>query len=1233
MRNPVSRATKCLRIMAFLGAFLLAVTSLSYGQDTNASLSGTVTDPRNAVIPGAKLTITNQASGFQLNAEADAVGEYTFRNLTPGIYNLSVSALNFQSSLQKGIELALNQVARVDIHLTVGASDQTVTVTGDASLINYENPTLEGGVSPETLQDMPLTISGMPRSSIGLALLMPGVSTGSSGNAYEARVNGGMVTGDEALLDGATMTEGYMNQSGMVSLYEDFQMSPDMVSEVHVLTANYGAQYGSTTSGQLIVQSKAGGEHFHGAAFEYLRNDKLNATQYGASIVDGHVVKPKDKENNYGANVGGPIYLPWLHGANSSRKAYFYFNWEAYQDHGAPVVTPLSIASLNDRQGNFSNYKDSNGNLIPLYYPVVTDPSNPLFSHSGQLIPNNIIPATTWAQIEDPIAAAWVAAMPTPTNGNELNNYTPPNGGQGSLTNAENVYMTREDFNFRDSDHFYFTYWRQYSQPNLNTYLPKALSTADPAVPENAPLSRFNWEHTFSPVLTNHFTIGYLNRNEGYYALNAGSNLPTVAGVANSDLPEFTFGQYSQLGNSDGVSGNSLTARPTWAINDVFTWVEGKHTLTFGYEWRNAGGNLHNATNQGGTFGFAQSTTGITGTNSGDDMLSFMLGATSSASVEFVNVKSYYPRQFGSAAHVADAWRISHQLTFSYGIRWDYIAPSLEKANHFSFFDPNGANPDAINSAGQPLLGRLAFAGNGYGAASFGARYPENLDLYNFSPRVGFSYSVDPAGKTVVRAGYGIYYGQAFYPGWGGGMSLDGFNTDAQVSQIPTGNTQTPQVFLSHTGFAPFVPASKSNISASADNGISPLYRPQDANRRPYSSQWNLTLERELPNSFFLSASYVGTKGTHLPSDKSPLDIIDPFTGAFNTLASTPVNGPDGTQVLDTVLKANYNATVASDGYDGPTVFANAGVAVPYQNWNNQLLNCSPLLAQALLPYPQYCSTLQGLNEGHGNSIYNSFQGRLERHFRNNFYILGSLTLSKMFTDATDTTQSGNDGSGGDKMFSPFNIKPLRTIAEDNTPITFSLAFVYAFPFGHGERFLNTGPLAVAFGGWRIAPITRYEYGMPFSFHSNTCNVVSQTRQGCLPGILPGQQVLLHGRNGFNPQANGGQYINPNAFEPESNFSKFGYTGYGAGVTTDYGPNFRDTDFSLTKDAKFGERIGLKFTANFFNAFNNHYFVNQGNNTGASYAFNTTVGGNNFGQWNGQVSTPRTIQFAGRLEF
>jgi hypothetical protein len=486
-------------MLALLGVFLMAVTQRSFGQDTNASLSGTVTDPSGAAIPGAKLSLTNQATGFQSNFVSDGTGAYNFNNLTPGKYRLEVAAPGFKSTAQAGIELAVNQAARVEVHLEVGKTDETVTVTADTSLLNYDNQTLEGGVSPEALQSFPLTVSGAPRSSVAVAIMMPGVTSAGGGNAFNARINGGIITGDEALVDGATTIEGFMNQSGMVALQTDFGMSPDITSEVRVLTANYDAQYGDTTSGQLIITTKSGGEQFHGAAYEYLRNDAFNAFQYG---VPSGTRKPPDKENDYGANIGGPILLPKLHGQNSFLKGYFYFNWEGFQDHGGANSATLSIASAKARNGDFSGWGSQ------LYYPA--DPAK-YGVLAGQPIPGNQIDP----KFQDPIAQAWIAKEPTPTNGGETSNYFVPKSGQGSLTNSENVYFWRTDFNIGSKDHAYYTYWWQYAGVNTGSDLPVALSTASPANPENAPIQRLNWEHTFSDVMTNHLTLGYLNRNEG----------------------------------------------------------------------------------------------------------------------------------------------------------------------------------------------------------------------------------------------------------------------------------------------------------------------------------------------------------------------------------------------------------------------------------------------------------------------------------------------------------------------------------------------------------------------------------------------------------------------------------------------------------------------------------------------------------------------------------------------
>jgi hypothetical protein len=1206
MANATSGVMRRL-LLALLGVFLLAVTNLSYGQDTNASLSGTVSDPSGAAIPGAKMALTNEATGFTAKFVSDAAGEYSFPNLTPGKYDMTVSANGFKSIDQKGVELAVNQAARLDVHLALGSADQTVTVVGDASLINYDNQTLEGGVSPEALQDFPLVVSGAPRSSVAVATMMPGVTTAGSGNAFNARINGGLITGDEALVDGATTMEGYMNQSGMVALQTDFGMSPDITSEVKVLTANYDAQYGNTTSGQLIIQTKSGGEHFHGAAYEYLRNQLFNAFEYGAAAnASGQFIKPQDEENDYGANIGGPIYLPKLHGNNSFLKAYFYFNWEGFKDLGGAAPATDTIPSTNDVAGNFSNWGTQ------LYYP--NDPTK-YGALAGTAIPNNIVSPA----LEDPISKAFMADLPTPTNGNEINNYLIPKSGQGSLTAGENVYFARADLNIGSKDHLYYTYWWQYTGVNTESDLPIALSTADPANPENAPIQRLNWEHTLNDVMTNHLTLGYLNRNEGYYALNGHANLPTVPGVASTNgyHPEIAFGSYfSQLGNSDPATGSgTVTTRGTYALNDVFTRVQGHHTLKGGFEWRLAGTSIHEGTNEGGTFSFNADTTGNTLCPSaapcpGDPAASFYLGAVGGASVSYYNVHAEYPRQPGYAAHGGDSWRINPRLTLDYSLRWDYVAPFKEKFDNLSFFDPVGPNPGAISATtGLPLPGRLAFAGNKWGAASYGAPYPEIPFKAAWAPRVGFAYTLNE--KTVIRAGYGLYYGQAFYPGWNGGMSQDGFNKALTLSEAASTPNTVPAIYLS-SGISAAQIGTTENISSSFDNGESPsMYRPLDGNKRPYSGQWNLTIERQLPHNFFTALSYVGTKGTHLPSELSPLNILNPNNPSIAAL---------GTHLED-VFTPN-EATLD-------------GVSQPYVGWASQMTGCAPSVAQALVPYPMFCGVLQGENEEHATSQYKSFQAKVERHLTNGVYVLGSLTVQKLYTDAADTTQATNS-AGTQSEFSPFNLFPRAwAIAPDNVPVTLQVNVIYDLPFGANKQFLNSGGVSnVIFGGWQVTPLFRYEYGTPFFFSYGACPTaaVGAFREGCVPGILPGQSVELHGRNGYNPKS-GSPYLNAQAFE--NNFTSFGYTGLGKAVTTVYGPSYKDLDMSFTKNTKIAEKLNFKFSANFFNTFNNHYFVNSqgGNYGGPSVAFVTDVSNSAFGTWNGSTSSPRTIQFAGRLEF
>jgi len=372
-----------------------------------------------------------------------------------------------------------------------------------------------------------------------------------------------------------------------------------------------------------------------------------------------------------------------------------------------------------------------------------------------------------------------------------------------------------------------------------------------------------------------------------------------------------------------------------------------------------------------------------------------------------------------------------------------------------------------------------------------------------------------------------------------------------------------------------------------------------------------------LPHHFFAAVSYVGTKGTHLPSALSPLNVLNPNNPAIFALGND--------------LNVNYTDP------DGPATFKKDGVSVPYNGWATQMTGCSPTIQQALLPYPQYCGDLQGDNEQHANSIYESFQGKVERRITNGLYLLSSITLAKLYSNGTFSTQGNSGGSGNTSAFSPYNPGRAWAIAPDNVPITESTAVVYDLPFGTGRQFLNGGgAMNRLVSGWQISPIYRYEFGTPFSFSSSNCEtstIAGAFREGCVPGIVPGQPTQPHGRDGFNP-AHESNYLNPAAFESPSAFNTFGYTGYGKGVSTVYGPSYQDLDISFTKNTKITERLNFKFSANFFNALNYHALISQGNGPGGAFVTDVNAPPQNpFGSWNGDASTPRTIQFAGRFEF
>ncbi len=1186
--------------------------TVSRAQSLNASISGTVTDPAGAAVPDAQLALTSVATGAVAKATSGPDGLYSFPNLLPGAYELKATAPGFRDFIQRGITLNISTPARLDIRLELGTAVQTVEVSANAQLLSTETGTRQEGITPETLKELPLSMGNNPRSSAAFAILMPGVSTGGTANPFDARINGGLQSGDEAVMDGVSMQQGFMNQNGMVSIFQDFPMTPDMVSELKLLTANYEPEYGSTLSSVISVVSKSGTSQFHGGVYDYHHNAWLNARQFGSDT------RPKNIRHDVGAFIGGPFKIG-NHGIpgfwSGKKKSYFYVNLEGYRIAGGASSPTISIPSLKERMGDFSDWVDANGKLIPVYDPATTrplDPTKPLsptnvirdqFMGCDGKTPNVICP--TDARLANSLALKWFQFLPTPTNNRAQNNYLVPTPVPDTILAKSNYLMITGDQDYGDKDHIKATIWYQGAPLKFFSNLPQQLANESNSAPQYSNVDRLNWDHTISPTLLNHAAFGYLNRNEGYGCVDAKfvDTIPKIPGVALYNVPPvINMDGWVNFGCGAGRNAKNITVRPTYITNDLLTWVKGKHTLKFGAEYRNIGGNIHQDGNQSGTFNFNAAETGLPGINSGNSIASFLLEQVDSANYDILTVASRYPRQVAYIWHVGDTWKVTPKLTVNYGVRWDDFTPSAEKWDRQSFLDPLGANPGA---GGRP--GRLAFAGSKWGPASFGRRYPEHNWHKGFAPRLGIAYSWSP--KTVVRAGYGVFFTQAFYPGWGGGISQDGFNSNFSLS---TPNSGLSPAFLLSQGF-PAVAANQRPpfIDPSFRNGRSLNYRPFDANRLPYSQQWNLTIEHQFTSDFYISTAYVGTKGTRLPSSTAPLNALNP------SLLSM------GRSLLDVFQTGKASLD---------------GVPIPYTGWIEQLsaAGCTPSVAQALVPYPQYCDSLQGLNENAGNSTYNSFQFKAEKRFSHGQYLLASYTWAKLIDDADNTQRGAQTWGGAAGVISPFERERNKALGRDDVPQVLSIAFVYELPFGSGKRFLSRGGIVnKAVGGWQVSTLFRASSGIPFFFRSGTCAVPGQFSAGCIPGILPGANPFAQSKSNLDPNK---PLFNVNAFEPVSSFTLPTnpgtplYYGVGPRISNLRGFGYHDQSLAFIKDTKITERLNFQLRAEAFNLWNWHIFTAQGNQFAAS-AFTTDIANSDFGRWNGNVSAPRVIEVAARLTF
>lgn len=1067
-----SRTLSFLLLVILLAA---AATNL-FAQADLAVLVGSVADQKGALVPDATVVATNLATGVSLRAKTNAEGHYRLPNLKFGMYRVEVSRSGFKTVARNEVQLNVGQTLRLDFSLELGAVSESVTVTSDAPLLQTDTSNLSTVISTAQFHQLPLQVSGDRRSPEMFMYLAPGVtgSTGSLGsgapNVGYFQINGGPSNSSEVLLDGAS--------ARAANIYGDFQSftpSADAIGEFRLLTNSYSAEYGRTGGGITSFSIKSGTNDFHGSAFEFFRNDKLDARGFFQSTT------PKTRQNEYGLTIGGPVLIPKLY--NGTNKTFFFGTFSGFRNRPGPPQTLLTLPTEAMRNGDFSRVTDSSGNVIPIYDPASTqsDLANPSLITRTPFA-GNLIPKSRMSKV----ALNTVPLLPSLTYPDRLNFNTLAAGGAVA---DRDTYTIKLDHNFSPRSMLSGSFNRV-----LHDYITAAPLLAMPftqnahAVPKTI-LFRLSHNYTISPTLVNHAGFS-INR---WRTLTTGMSYGTdqwpqkigLTGVEQNFFPTFNFSTdgLQQLAASFGTRGGFTS----YLYNDTVSWIHNRHSLKFGFDFRMEGLNEHNFANSSGTFTFHRRETGLPSiTNSGQAFASFLVGAVDSGSLRLPS--SLETRYHYYALFVQDDFRVSSRLTLNLGLRWEVQQPPTEAQDRQSSLDPALANPGA---GGFP--GALVFAGSGQGRT--GRRTFADTWFGGFGPRVGFAYQLTQ--KTALRGGYGISYLPGTLNGGGGGSipNTQGFTASPSFSTADQGITPAFYIdggFPQNFARPPFLNPSFANAQ-----GIT--FIPRDNGRLPYMQNWSFNVQRELPAEMLLDVAYSASKGTRLLADN--IFSLNQLNPQYLSLGS--------------LLNANILSAQA----------VAANIKQPFAGFAT-LLGSRATVGQSLRPFPQFTGVTY-FQPPAGNSTYHSLQAKFEKRFSKGLLFLASYTWAKTLTDTGANGQTFLEQSGQDN----YNRRLEKSLSPNDIPHVFAYSAVYELPFGPGKAFLNQrGALGKLVGGWQISGVLRYQSGIPLGVGvNNTSGLFNPTLR---PNRVLGQPVSLS----FSDPAKD-RYANVNAFSVPTPFS------------------------------------------------------------------------------------------------
>jgi hypothetical protein len=1180
-------------LLALMGMQLIAGSA--WAQVSRGMITGTVTDPSGAVVPGVAIKVTNTATGVTNNVITNSTGNYTAPLLPTGTYSVTAEKTGFRRYIQSNVIVPVGETVRVDISMALGATTQAVQVTA-APLLKRDSSDLGTTITSREVEELPLTSFGDQRTPATFMQLVPGVTgRGPSNNNFagmsrtmSTMVSGSMVSSTTLTLDGADIPTSNEFEGDLRAL----QIPPDAIQEFKLEAIMAPAEYGRTGGGTASFVVKSGTNQIHGTAFEFLRNDALNARNFFQPDVTPY------KQNEFGATAGGPI----------KKDKAFIFGWYDGFRLSEGVSTGLATVPTEAmKQGDFTDFgtTNSSGQFVqtPLYDPTT-------HTTCGPEICNNIVNSNAF----DPVSKKVLPLFPSPTNSSPfavVNNYT------AAVVNPEqiNQWGLKGDYVINEKNRLSVLYdYGNNTTPN-NPLIPVPLGGGGQPSYNKTRNARINYNLILRPNLVNQATLAYNFWGSGLNAVSSyggRSDWVSYLGLkgfspnVGSEFPQIVINGLSY----NGGGGLQLDNSHYTEVDDSLTWIKGKHTAKFGFEYMKGASNDDSSGRSAGFFSFMPQETAQPGnSSSGIAFASFLLGRVDDVQAYHFNVPSY-ARDSYYAAFAQDDYKLTRKLTLNLGVRWDLFTPDVHKYNQKSWISPTLPNPGAV-AGGQELLGALQVAT---------PSNPSGLNTYykDFSPRIGLAYALND--KTVIRTGYGIFYAQgnanrldrgAFVQGYNGTVektSPDNGLTPAFVWGTDTmpGFTPTlsPTAFLG--GGTPFHSAG-TLIELDPTDGLS-----------PYMQNYMFDVERQLPGQMMLSVAYVGNKGTHLASRLTPWDKMPPQYLALGNI-NVEVNGT----ATPALFAPIGNATVqALPVVQAMPVDPTTGDHSPFTGFES-LYGSSATLGQSLRTMPQYAGWHR-YYEGLGVSDYNALQIKLDKRFSNGLTLLVSYTWSKTLTDSGSIFSTFSSEFG---TTTPWNRKAQKAVSFEDIPQNVAIAYVYDLPVGKGKKFLNRGRVVnQVLGGWSISGIHRYETGLPMNIEvpGHTAGLEDQG-WGSPNQVLGVPMASAAYRSGhFDPAVD--SMLNPAAFSMPCQFC-FGTLTPTEGVVRT--PGYLNEEFSLMKQWQFNERMSLKFRADFYNAFNRVVF---GDNNGA-YAAEPTFGQPGFGMLGAQTNQPRTIQFGLRLNW